>query len=57
MSFPPLPEVSEAVRGESFVLVHVNHADQPELADRSTLKDVHMDPERGVSPLGDGQRQ
>ena len=34
LSFPPIPDVPEPVRGKSFVVVHVYHAGEPEQADR-----------------------
>jgi FAD/FMN-containing dehydrogenase len=47
MSFPPLPEVPEAVRGMSFAVVHVYHAGDPAQADRQ------LAPLRALGPLND----
>jgi hypothetical protein len=47
MSFPPIPEVPEAVRGKSFALVHVYHAGDPAQADRL------LEPLRALGPVND----
>jgi FAD/FMN-containing dehydrogenase len=47
MSFPPLPELPEAVRGKSFALIHVYHVGNPTHADRL------LEPLRALSPIND----
>jgi FAD/FMN-containing dehydrogenase len=47
MNFPPTPEVPDAVRGKSFVLVHVYHAGDPVQADRL------LAPLRALHPVND----
>jgi FAD/FMN-containing dehydrogenase len=47
MSFPPIPEVHEAVRGKSFVVVHVYHAGDAAEADRL------LAPLRALGPVND----
>jgi hypothetical protein len=47
MSFPPFPEVPEAVRGRSFAVVHVYHAGDPAQADQL------LAPLRALGPIND----
>ena len=47
MSFPPLPELPEAVRGKSFALIHVYHVGNPTHADRL------LEPLRALAPIND----
>jgi FAD/FMN-containing dehydrogenase len=47
MSFPPLPQVPEPIRGKSFTLVHVYHAGNPDQADRLVA------PLRALHPVND----
>jgi FAD/FMN-containing dehydrogenase len=47
LSFPPIPEVPQDVRGKSFVVVHVYHAGDRALADRL------LDPLRALRPVKD----
>jgi FAD/FMN-containing dehydrogenase len=47
MNFPPTAEIPEAVRGRSFVLVHVFHAGDPVQADRL------LAPLRALRPVND----
>jgi hypothetical protein len=46
-SFPPVPEAPEAVRGRSFVLVHVYHVADRAYADRL------LEPLRALGPIND----
>jgi FAD/FMN-containing dehydrogenase len=47
MSFPPVPEVPEAVRGKAFALIHVYHVDDRAHADRL------LEPLRALGPIND----
>ena len=47
LSFPPIPEVPEALRGKSFAVVHVYHAGDSALADRL------LAPLRALRPVKD----
>jgi FAD/FMN-containing dehydrogenase len=47
MSFPPVPEAPEAVRGRSFALIHVYHVGDRAHADRL------LEPLRALGPLND----
>jgi hypothetical protein len=47
MSFPPIPEAPEAVRGKSLAVVHVYHAGDPAQADRL------LAPLRALGPVND----
>ena len=47
MSFPPLPEAPEAVRGKSFALIHVYHVGDRAHADRL------LEPLRALGPIND----
>jgi FAD/FMN-containing dehydrogenase len=47
MSFPPVPDAPEAVRGKSFTLVHVYHVGQRAQADRL------LEPLRALGPIDD----
>jgi FAD/FMN-containing dehydrogenase len=47
MSFPPVPEVPDAVRGKSFALIHVYHVGDRTHADRL------LEPLRALGPLND----
>jgi FAD/FMN-containing dehydrogenase len=47
MSFPPVPEVPEAVRGKSFALIHVYHVGDRSGADRL------LEPLRALGPIND----
>jgi FAD/FMN-containing dehydrogenase len=47
MSFPPVPDVPEAVRGRSFALIHVYHVGDRAHADRL------LEPLRALGPIND----
>jgi FAD/FMN-containing dehydrogenase len=47
MSFPPVPEAPEAVRGKSFALIHVYHVGDRAQADRV------LEPLRALGPIND----
>jgi len=47
MSFPPVPDLPEAVRGKSFALIHVYHVGDRAHADRL------LEPLRGLGPIND----
>jgi len=47
MSFPPVPDVPEAVRGKSFALIHVYHVGDRADADRL------LEPLRALGPIND----
>src|SRR6516225_1318331 len=47
MSFPPVPDVPEAVRGKSFALIHVYHVGDRADADRV------LEPLRALGPIND----
>jgi hypothetical protein len=47
MSFPPVPEAPEAVRGKSFTLIHVYHVGDRAHADRL------LEPLRALGPIDD----
>ena len=47
MSFPPVPDVPEAVRGKSFALIHVYHVGDRAHADRL------LEPLRALGPIND----
>jgi FAD/FMN-containing dehydrogenase len=47
MSFPPVPDLPEAVRGKSFAVIHVYHVGNSAHADRL------LEPLRALSPIND----